>query len=267
MNSHHDGKAPAERPILFSGPMVRALLDGRKTQTRRIVKPQPSDYRAQSVAPQASRGEPPKNAAPYFDAYNGGPHWCWWDEYNRQGPDWIKCPYGTPGDTLWVRETFCPADTRSGFAYCADTPLGSDQRGMGWRSSIHMPRQASRLTLNITDVRCERLQDISRRDAIAEGLYRSLPDDADRDWFLAHTQEQSGTPPTTEEWETFNAGVWMVPGVPQGWGRTLAERRKDTWGPSPEFCYRLLWEHINGKHSWAANPWVWALTFDVQVRR
>lgn len=247
MNSHHDRKAPAERPILFSGPMVRALLDGRKTQTRRIVKGAALYYLEDEAAAEILESE----LASEFVA----------------DPDNGLCPYGTPGDTLWVRETFCPADTRSGFAYCADTPLGSDQRGMGWRPSIHMPRGASRLTLTITEVRVERLQDITEADAIAEGLYRSLPDDADRDWFLAHTQEQSGTPPTIGEWETFNAGVWMVPGVPQGWGRTLAERRKDTWGPSPEFCYRLLWEHINGKRSWAANPWVWALTFDVQVRR
>lgn len=131
-----------ERPILFSGEMVRAILDGRKTQTRRVIKPQ---------------GEP----------------------YTIEDVDVLKCPYGIPGDRLWVRETF--ADLRGmGFghkwAYRADTPEGSESDririgyGVRWKPSIHMPRWASRITLEITDIRVERVQDITYIDAKAEGV-------------------------------------------------------------------------------------------------
>lgn len=215
-----------ERPILFSGPMVRALLDGRKTQTRRVVKPQPSDYTPETVAPQRLQGQPPKHPRPYFDAYNGGPHWCWWDEYDRQGADWIKCPYGVPGDQLWVRETWCEADTPSGYDYAAR--FTQDTRGWGWRPSIHMPRKASRLTLTITDVRVERLQDISEADAIAEGV-----------------QRVGGGALRWENW----SGV------------------EGQSGASPKAAFALLWNHINGKGAWDANPWVWALTFQVEERQ
>jgi hypothetical protein len=133
------------RPILFTGTMIRALLDGRKTQTRQIVKGdkpgQPLDWLAAGLEPS-------------FVA----------------SPDNGLCPYGVPGDLLWARETWCPAGTVNGAAYCADAPAGSDQRGMGWRPSIHMPRWANRLTLEITEVRVERLQDISEADALAEGM-------------------------------------------------------------------------------------------------
>lgn len=215
-----------ERPILMSAPMVRALLAGTKTQTRRIMKPQPSDYRVETVAPQALRGEKPKHERPYFDAYNGGPHWCWWDEYDRQGRDWIKCPYGVPGDRLWVREawTKVPAtayrmsegvqqvvnpDDRDEAAIFA---AGWDRSIPKWKPSIHMPRWASRLTLEITDVRVERLRAISEADALAEGI-----------------QEPSLVPLLGAFWSSRDG-------------------------------YAKLWEHINGKGSWAANPWVWALS-------
>ena len=119
-----------ERPILFSAPMVRAILSGAKTQTRRIIKPQPID----------SADDP-------IGAYtvDGGRSW--------------RCPHGRPGDRLWVREAFIhePAD------YC-------------WKPSIHMPRWASRITLEITDVRVERLQDISEADAVAEGCEPIRPE-------------------------------------------------------------------------------------------
>ena len=226
-----------ERPILFNGPMVRALLDGRKTQTRRIIKPQPSDYRPSTVAPQRLRGQLPKHDQPYFDAYNGGPHWCWWDEYNRQGADWIKCPYGVPGDSLWVRETwalherftdvgrvvYAATANRSWTEAHRDVPIDAigDRPArpfqQGFKPSIHMPRWACRLTLEITDVRAERLQDISEADAEAEGV-----------------QDPSLVPILGAFWSSRDG-------------------------------YARLWEHINGKGSWAANPWVWAVTFSVRV--
>src|SRR5258708_39099456 len=119
-----------------------------------------------------------------------------------------------------------------------------------------MPRWASRITLRVTDVRVERLQDISEADAVAEGLYKSHPTDEDREWFKEWTEDRTGSPPTPGEVAQFEEGVWMVPGVPQGWGMAKAERQRDQWAPTPQFAYPLIWEHINGPRSRAANPWV-----------
>lgn len=120
-----------ERPILFNGEMVRAILDGRKTQTRRAVKPQPHDMSA-------------------GDYYFG---------------DWVSnAAYGQPGDRLWVRETYRESP-HSGLIYQADHRY----EGYPWTPSIHMSRWASRITLQITGVRVERLQEISEEDAKAEG--------------------------------------------------------------------------------------------------
>lgn len=154
-----------ERPILFSGPMVRALLDGSKKQTRRVVKPQPDT------------------------AHDGEPYWfiggyrVW--GYRpapavplRAGGNPLPCPYGQRGDRLWVRESFAhmyrdnaqpekraPEDV----AYMADNLTPDPYVYGSWKPSIHMPRWASRITLEITSVRVERLQDISADDARAEG--------------------------------------------------------------------------------------------------
>ena len=133
-----------ERPILFSSEMVRAILDGRKTQTRRIIKPQPD----------------------YVDNIHKTPN---------TGGKVIKCPFGQPGERLWVRETWadnirgCP----NGITYRADH---CDPKGDGpanpikWRASIFMPRWASRITLEITNIRVQRLHDILSADAEAEGV-------------------------------------------------------------------------------------------------
>ena len=132
-----------ERPIIFSGPMVRAILDGRKTQTRRVVKPQPDEVKDPNAKVALI------TCLRFYQA--GKEH---------------SCPYGAPGDRLWVRETFamesptCPV-------YLADqTDKTTVER---WKPSIHMPRWASRLTLEIVSVRVERSQDISEKDAAAEG--------------------------------------------------------------------------------------------------
>lgn len=143
--------APKQRPILFSGPMVRALLAGTKTQTRRVVKSQPSDSHIGGASCYAEQGE-----------------WVWLDGYDgsivsRMG----RCPYGAPGDTLWVRETWLRDIYTGGFQYFADHPAPS---GPKWKPSIHMPRWASRITLEVTGVRVERLHDISEADARAEGI-------------------------------------------------------------------------------------------------
>ncbi len=138
------------RPILFSALMVREILAGTKTQTRRIVKPG-------NLGP---GGLPVRQPTPDWNAahYGGG---MWSD-----GLDFAAfCPYGQPGDRLWVRETWAP-----GGRYAAtDSRPGAVPR---WRPSIHMPRAASRITLEITGVRVERLQDISEADALAEGIGR-----------------------------------------------------------------------------------------------
>lgn len=146
----------AERPILFSGPMARAILEGRKTVTRRIVKPQPK------VEP---HHEPIVNAA--------------W----QAGFVDVRCPYGEIGDRLWVRETFAgerQEQVGTGAVrwlhveYRADGEYGPSAEEMGdaprWRPSIHMPRCLSRITLEVTDVRVERLQDITAADIRAEGV-------------------------------------------------------------------------------------------------
>ena len=137
-----------ERPILFSGPLVRAILEGRKTQTRRLVKPQPD-------------GQPIVDASDGAWYVDGG-MWC------------RRCPFGAPGDRLWVRESFCPryfdngapafaADWTGESADCVSKPK--------WTPSIHMPRALSRIDLEVTAVRVERLQDITEEDAAAEGVH------------------------------------------------------------------------------------------------
>ena len=155
-----------ERPISFSAPMVRALLYGTKTQTRRLVKPQPD----------AEHG-----GEPYW--FVGGYRaWTYRDTQDvlRKGGNVLRCPYGQAGHTLWVRETWARDDEDGALMYSAD--LGRDMSADAWeqgrlegvpryrwRPSIHMPRAASRIALEVTGVRVERLHQISRGDAMAEG--------------------------------------------------------------------------------------------------
>lgn len=158
-----------ERPIIFSGDMVKAVLEGRKTQTRRVMKPQPSAV---------------DDAGRWYRMPGGG-------ESLHSGYD---CPYGLPGTRLWVRETWCGSVTtevfpvagqrRSIVAYRANCEGDEEAPVVGdcWRSPIHMPRWASRITLEVVSVRAERLQDITEADAVAEGCAaewhknRSTPD-------------------------------------------------------------------------------------------
>lgn len=157
-----------DRPILFSAPMVRAILAGQKTQTRRMVRPIGSD-----------------DGFVLQDCGSG-----WWPYRSDDGESAItrdgnetphSCPYGQPGDRLWVRETWAygihalaaARDEDGPFVYSAD---GSTQGRLcdRWRPSIHMPRTASRITLEVIGVRVERLCDISEADATAEGTPNSL---------------------------------------------------------------------------------------------
>lgn len=155
-----------ERPILFSDEMVRAILEGRKSQTRRVLKYQlPSGVEVKSVAPWADglyRIEHTPDPLP-----GGG----------QIIAARVCCPYGVPGDRLWIRESWSCADPKREAEYPAAgeqdvyyraTESYPDQ--LRWRPSIHMPRWASRLILELTDVRVERLQEISEEDAKAEGV-------------------------------------------------------------------------------------------------
>jgi len=135
-----------EHPILFSGPMVRAILEGRKTQTRRVIKPQP------------------------IFKFGGDGTFYWKDEPDRF-PQLFECPYGQPGDHLWVREAFAPNYFDNGQpGYKADwSSLAAEYvKEPRWYPSIHMPRYLSRITLEITGIRVGRLQDISEKDCCLE---------------------------------------------------------------------------------------------------
>lgn len=151
-----------ERPILFSGPMVRAILDGKKTQTRRVIKPQPlGDYLYLS------------DINPQYACFTGSSA--------------RRCPYGKIGDRLWVRETFCIVndrefggnlwvDYRATPKYSKEAPAGwenapNDIAALKWKPSIHMPRKLSRINLEITDIRVERVQTITEEDAKSEGAF------------------------------------------------------------------------------------------------
>lgn len=192
-----------ERPIIMSAPQVRAILAGTMTQTRRAVKIRGLDF----------VGGGPRNGADWNDPS------CWGFEDCNTGRNWalasgegvddvFSCPHGVPGDRLWVRETWrvmgeSPEDTldmfgRDDIQYRADR----DESYIGkYRSSIHMPRWASRITLEITNVRVERLQNISEADAMAEGTPPVLvpPDGGDQPHVVGYR----------DLWESINgAGSW-----------------------------------------------------------
>ena len=201
-----------ERPIIFSAPMVRAILDGRKTQTRRVVKLTDSGRVKEPGSPRNWHLDDPEAV--------------------------MACPYGVPGDRLWVRETWCPgsatplgigllpcigpAHLGDKIAYRATDDYGGDDPP--WRPSIHMPRWASRITLEIVSVRVERVQDISEEDALAEG---ALEFDSPTT-FVDHGMQS-----------VYFPGMGYAPAA-----------------------FIDLWESINAKRApWESNPWVWAIEF------
>ena len=137
--------------------MVRAILDGRKTQTRRVIKPQPIKSKPKKAIIQPG-------GVFFPDSY-------YWDEDHPEIGEFVKCPYGQPGDRLWVRETWWPIcadakDIKDLVRYKAD---GYSEGRFPWKPSIHMPRWASRITLKVINIRVERLQDISWQDCEKEG--------------------------------------------------------------------------------------------------
>lgn len=214
-----------ERPILFSGEMVRALLAGKKTQTRRVVKPQPFEDNPGLVVGEYY----PTVIARDGSEEPGDPVWGVW---NYDGDYAARCPFGRPGDRLWIRESM--HEDGSEWYYDADdsvVELDEDSphvdQMLSWAhhakrsncASIHMPRWASRLTLELTDVRVERAQEITNKDAEAEG-------------FVGEPMEHI-----------------------------------DDWPIPPRAQFVRLWDdlnrHRNHAFHWNANPWVWVLTFSV----
>lgn len=152
-----------DHPILFSGPMVRAILAGHKTQTRRVLTvPWRGSRRALPYGPWyiEEEGQLIVCCDEAEDSHGAGDY--------REAGSCLRCPYGQAGDRLWVRETWCGGQEGTSVQYRADWP--EHEFGPHWRPSIHMPRWASRLTLDVLDVRVERLQDISYIDIRAEGV-------------------------------------------------------------------------------------------------
>lgn len=234
-----------EHPILFKGDMVRAILDGRKTQTRRVVKPVPP-------------------ASCYWDAESG---------LFAIGGSCLglirRCPYGVPGDRLWVREGHAFLDFVDGYEepgdapfvrdvrddedqirsvmYRADTPDFEWEEENGWRPSIHMPRWASRITLEVLSVRVQRVQEISEEDVIAEGV--RIPSN-DGGILLQMSGEHKPI-------DYCKAGT-----IEKGTLRIL-----DT----SDFIrahFASLWDTINAKRGfgWDPNPWVWVVEFKEATR-
>ncbi|HCD2060003.1 TPA: hypothetical protein NBJ75_002074 [Serratia marcescens] len=197
-----------ERPVIFNSEMVRAILDGRKTQTRRAI----SDRHLHLIDVASQVGE-------CYPLESGIDH------ANSQSYFREHCPFGQVGDRLWVRETFMDLTGTGiesttgkfeGFAYRADTPAGSygdevrKEYGLKWTPSLHMPRKACRIMLEITAVRVERLNDISEEDARAEGVAPSqhiiTPTEAlYRVGFLKLWQSIYGE----ESWRA-NPWVWVI---------------------------------------------------------
>jgi hypothetical protein len=218
-----------ERPILFSGAMVRAILAGTKTVTRRIVKPQPDGVDGATWVREGT------GHVPCRDELSRG-------TLDQIGPT-VWCPYGEPGDRLWVRETWshdapsideARARHEDALGFAGESmPCGPYYRAteeapdtLRWIPSIHMPRWASRILLDVVSVRVERLHEITEDDARAEGVER------DRHWDEADEREAdrgNGYQPPLE---------------------------------SSVSAFARLWDFINSKRApWASNPWVWRVEF------
>jgi hypothetical protein len=242
-----------EKPILFSGAMVRAIEAGTKTQTRRVITPQPvvSESEANILAEAWDCGFIP-----------------------------VACPYGSPGQRLWVRETLNIVDfseySGACVQYAADRQVrgwsdDEDEVSLEWGSprggiippgdgpvrvipSIHMPRWASRITLEVTGVRCERLHDIGEADAIAEGC----KEEWGAPYWSGHVRGR----------DNFRLGISHGCGTD---GKSPASPELENPERHPAWLlstaresYASLWSSINGKNpakAWAANPWVFVVEF------
>ena len=227
-----------ERPILFSGPMVRAILDGRKTVTRRPIKPSMRGFDISFELHQQEDGSwRPMHT---FDES------CM-DAKGTEHP--IVCPYGQPGDRLWVREAWAQINVAQAPGESWVVYRECDNRtdyGGPWKPSIHMRRRDSRILLEVTDVRVESLQDISDDQAKAEGMVYT-------DFGM---QERPGK-------ASIDGGKTFHPLKPQqapGWHAGDATH-PDQCLDRARWAFANLWEKINGENSWDANPWVWVVEF------
>lgn len=222
------------RPLLFSAPMITALLDGRKSQTRRIVKPQPysNGFRFDGDDFLCHNDYLPPSAM-LMDIGHGKSRYTTSDIEGWES----SCPYGQNDEFLWVRETWrtdgpqseCtgPSDVR--FAASVDEAEWAISK---WKPSIFMPRWASRITLRITDVRVERLHEITEANAIAEGV----------------------------EFESADPPFYYLPGIhPHSITAVGVEESGSV--PHAVRSYAKLWDHINGSGYWARNDWVWVISF------
>lgn len=215
-----------ERPVLFSGPMVKAILEGRKVQTRRIINTQefPDIYEFRPWVIDGVQQWTPNRLPLWLSIEPDGVCRSWAGKY------------GKVGDRLWVRETWakttCKPDGQAEwhYVYKADDGKGlcpRCQEERYWKPSIHMPREASRITLEITDIRVERVQDISEEDCLKEGVI-----------------------PATKDGKLWKYGLreWA-------WANWPVDSRK---------AFQILWDSINGKRpgcDWASNPFVWVIEF------
>jgi len=240
-----------QRPILFSTPMVQALLAGRKTQTRRIVKLKHID---------------PSNCGAIFPD-GSGKGWIAWSPGTHAtaeltareypGEQGFKCPYGTVGDILWVRETWgvlqpshaTPAGRPYDGSFCFRADHDDEKpkwnegtyEFFGWKPSIFMPKSAARIWLEITNIRVERVQDISEEDAKAEGVKKNCEGDIEK----CPACSKIGICQAENEWHHYTRDFDDFPAY------------------SAQESYLSFWEKINGAESLAVNPWIWALTFKV----
>lgn len=238
-----------ERPIIFSGEMVKAILDGKKTMTRRAVKTQPRDE-CTEIATSACFGH-----VEYRSTSE--------DRQTQSILAKIKCPYGKIGDRLWVRETWIQgyddpliesegddenavsiiykADGKEEYRTCsAETAenwgdFSADSEMVGFKSPIHMPRWASRILLEITDIRVERLNDISEADALKEGI------------------------------RNYNFEMEDSPDTYVGYTHLQKDDGKSTLYKTPAIAFERLWDTLNAKkgNPWSSNPWVWVVEFKV----
>lgn len=212
-----------ERPILFSTPMVQAIMDGRKTMTRRT-----KGLEQVSIIPfhwGMDKTPYQKDGKFYYELQTHVDDSCKYE---------IKCPYGQVGDILWVRETFrkahgMPTGPRYEFkATALEDGVPIDEP---WKPSIFMPREACRLFLEITNIRVDRLQDISEDDAINEGI----------EWKIKFPEDH----PNLKYWKDYLFKDRFATGLMFG----------------AKESFKSLWLSINGPESWTANPWVWVIKF------
>lgn len=240
----------AEKPILFSTPMVKAIIAGRKTQTRRIMKMS----RNNDIFCGLSNDPDVSWPADYgFGALMGRAF------YDNEA---VKCPWQV-GDRLYVRETWgeltdycdhpelpgCPTERWSlGYRYRADNYEHKQLDGFwtGWKPSIHMPKLAARIWLEVTDIRVERLQDISEEDAKAEGVYMGPADDP--------------IDPPDYSYCPKCGGQGVHASIGENYGVTEVDCTTcDTYKKR----FEILWNQINGPESWKSNPFVWVINFNL----